>query len=67
MFGPWKIERKEKILESNFLSNIWFDESQKKNKEEKWKENLSCYEEKFFLPNMRGKWMENFFLVAFQK
>ena len=56
MFGPWKIERKEKLLESNFLSNVWFDESQKKrNKEEKWKENLSCYEEKFFLPNMRGK------------
>jgi len=27
----------------------------KKNKEEKWKENLSCYEENFFLPNMRGK------------
>jgi len=25
------------------------------NREEKYKENWSCYEEKIFLPNMRGK------------
>jgi len=27
----------------------------KKNREEKYKENFSYYEEKFFLANMRGK------------
>jgi len=44
-------------LESNFLSIVWFEKSQKekKSREEKGKKNLRCYEEKFFLPNMRGK------------
>jgi len=50
-----KLEGKKKILKNNFLSIVWFEESQrKKSREEKGKENL-CYEEKFFLPNMRGK------------
>jgi len=57
VFEPWKIGRKEKSLESYFLSIVWFGESQKKkkNREESCKENLSCYEEKIFLPNIRGK------------
>ena len=51
-----KLEGKKKSLESHFLSIVWFEESQKeKNREESCKENLSCYEEKIFLPNMRGK------------
>jgi len=62
VFGPWKIEKKK--LKSSFLFTIWFEESQEeKNREEKWKENLSCYEEKYFLSNMRGKWRENLFLM----
>jgi len=41
----WK-ERKN--LESNFLSIVCFEESQKeKNREKKCKENLSCYQENF--------------------
>ena len=57
-----KLEGKKKNLESSFLSIVWFEESQKeKNREESCKENLSCYEEKIFLPNMRGKWRENLF------
>ena len=52
--GKW--EGKKKNLESNFFFIVWFEESQKeRNREEKYKENLSCYEENFFLPNMRGK------------
>jgi len=51
-----KLERKKKNLESSFLSIVWFEESQKeKNREESCKKNWSCYEEKNFLPNMRGK------------
>jgi len=51
-----KLEGKKKILKSSFLSIVWFEESQKeKNREESCKENLSCYEENFFPPNMRGK------------
>jgi len=50
------LKEKKKILESCFLSIVWFEESQKeKNREESCKKNLSCYEEKFFLPNMKGK------------
>ena len=57
-----KLEGKKKILESNFLSIIGFEESQKeKKREENGKENLCCYEEKFFLPNMREKWRKNLF------
>jgi len=49
-------EGKKKSLEICFLSIVWFEESQKeKNREESYKENLSCYEEKIFLRNMRGK------------
>jgi len=49
----WK-ERKK--LKNSFLFIVWFMESQKeKNREESCKENLSCYEEKNFLPNMSGK------------
>jgi len=29
VFGHWKIVRKEKKLESNFLSIVWFEKSQK--------------------------------------
>ena len=51
-----KLEGKKKNLKSNFLSIVWFEENQKeKNREKKCKENLSCYEENFSLPNMRGK------------
>ena len=51
-----KLEGKKKSLESYFLFIVWFEESQKeKNREESCKENLSYYEEKIFLPNMRGK------------
>ena len=51
-----KLKGKKRNLESNFLSIVWIEESQKeKNREEKCKENLSCYEENFFLQNMRGK------------
>jgi len=38
-----------------------------KNRGEKFKKNLSCYEEKFFLPNMREKLKKNLFLVTYQK
>jgi len=56
VFVTWKIGRKEKFFEINFLSTVWFEESQKgKNRNEKYKENLSYYEEKFLLPNIRGK------------
>ena len=56
VFGPWKIRRKEKKFGKLFSSIVWFEESQKKkNREESCKENLSCCEEKIFLPNMRGK------------
>jgi len=51
-----KLEGKKKNLESNILSIVWFDESQKKkNREESCEKNLSYYEEKIFLPNMREK------------
>jgi len=51
-----KLEGKKKILKSSFLFIVWFEENQKeKNREESYKENLSCYEEIFFLPNMREK------------
>ena len=51
-----KLEGKKKGLESCFLFIVWFEESQKeKNRVESYKENLSCCEEKIFLPNMRGK------------
>ena len=51
-----KLEGKKFFLKNNFFSTVWFEESSnEKNKEEKYKENLSCYEENFFLPNMRGK------------
>jgi len=51
-----KLEGKKKNLKSSFLSNVWFEKSQKeKNREENCKENLSCYEEKIFLPKTRGK------------
>ena len=50
------MRRKEKKLKSSFLSIVWFEECQKeKNREKNCKENLSYYEEKIFLPNMRGK------------
>ena len=63
-----KLEEK-KSLESYFLSIVWFEESQKerKNREKSCKENLSCYEKKIFLPNMRGKWRKNLFLIVYQK
>jgi len=35
VFGPWKIGRKEKKLESSFLSIVWFEESQRKKIERK--------------------------------
>ena len=35
VFEFWKIERKEKNLESNFLSIVWFEKSQKKKIERK--------------------------------
>jgi len=49
--------KERKNLKSSFLSIVWFEESQKKKKirEKNCKKKLSCYEEKFFLPNMRGK------------
>jgi len=51
-----KLKGKKKSLESCFLFIVWFEESQKKKKrKESCKENLSCYEEKIFLSNMRGK------------
>jgi len=51
-----KLEEKKEILESSFLSIVWFEESQKeKNRHESCKENLSCYEENFFPQNMRRK------------
>ena len=54
MFGSWKIGRKEKNLKSYFLFIVWFEKSHKeKNRDESCKENLSCYEEKIFLPNMK--------------
>jgi len=67
LFVSWKIERKEKKLKSNFLFHVWFEEnSKKKNWVEKYKKNL-CYEENFFLPNMRGKWRKKLFLIASRK
>ena len=63
-----KLEGKQKILESSFLSIIWLEESQKeKNREETYKKNLSCYEEKIFLPNMGEKWRKNLFLIVYKK
>jgi len=51
-----KLKEKKKSLKNCFLFIVWFDKSLKeKNREERYKENLSCYEEKIFLPNMRGK------------
>jgi len=51
-----KLEGKKKNMKSNFLFIVWLEKSQKeKNREEKCTENLSCYKEKFFFPNMRGK------------
>ena len=68
VFGSWKIRRKEKNLKSNFLSIVWFEECQKKKKrEENCKEHLSCYEEKIFLPNMRGKWRKKLILIVCRK
>jgi len=32
IYGHWKIGRKEKNLESNFLFTVWFKESQKDKK-----------------------------------
>ena len=64
-----KLEGKKKNMESSFLSIVWFEESQKKkkNREESCEKNLSCYEEKIFLPNMRGKWRKNLFLIICKK
>ena len=65
-WGVWTLEngKERKKSKSNFLSIVWFEESQKKNREKKCEENLSCYEEIFFLPNMRGKWRKNLFSVV---
>jgi len=46
-----KFKIKKKNLKSNFFETTWFEKSQK----EKYKEKLRYYEEKNFLPNIRGK------------
>ena len=44
-----KLKEKKKNLKSNFLSTVWFEESEKeKNREEKQKKNLSYYGKKNF-------------------
>ena len=52
-----KLEGKKKNLESNFLSIVWFEESQKEQKlRGKMQENFELlWKKKFFLPNMREK------------
>jgi len=51
-----KLEGKKKILKVTFFPLFSLRKvKRKKNREEKWKENLTCCEEKFFLPNMRAK------------
>ena len=50
-----KLEEK-KIWKATFFSLFGLRKvKRKKNKEESYKKNLGCYEEKIFLPNMRGK------------
>ena len=63
-----KLEKKKKNLESSFPFHclVW-EKSNEKNREENYKENLICYEEKIFLSNMRGKWKKNLFLIVYQK
>ena len=51
-----KLKEKKKIQKVVFFP--LFDSrkvKKKKNREENYKENLSCYKENFFLPNMREK------------
>ena len=51
-----KWEGKKKFWKVTFFSLCGLRKvKRKKNREEKCKENLSHYEENFFLPNMRGK------------
>ena len=51
-----KLKGKKKIRKVTFFPLFGLRKVKKeKNIEEKCKENLSCYQEKFFLPNMRGK------------
>ena len=51
-----KLEGKKKNWKVVFFPLFGLRKVKKKqNREEKCKENLSCYEEKFFLPNIRGK------------
>jgi len=49
-----KLEGKEKNLESNFLSTVWFEKSYKKKKEE-IQGNFELLWRKVFLSNMREK------------
>jgi len=51
-----RLEGKKKIWKVTFFLLFGLRKvNKKKNKEEKCKENLSCDEQKYFLPNMRGK------------
>jgi len=51
-----KLEGKKKIWKLVFFPSFSLRKvKRKKNGEEHCKENLSCYEEKIFLPNMREK------------
>ena len=51
-----KLEGKKKIWKISFFPLFCMRKvKRKKSKEEKGEENLFYYEEKFFLPNMRGK------------
>jgi len=68
VFGPWKLKGKKKIRKAVFFSLFGLRKvKRKKNREENCKENLSYYEEKIFLPNIRGKSRKNLFSIIYQK